>query len=144
MSKLPSKIFIERAENGGFVVTSAYDSTLGARTMGAFTSPVDLIGWLSRNLMPDAAPTGSPPPPAGGTPPAGRLQNAVPGADHPVFEAIRKHGCVVRGRLESAVLMKPKAGPEKRASTADLDQADRFPRAVQSRRPVPPPEGDGP
>jgi len=61
-----------------------------------------------------------------------------------VFEAIRKHGCVVRGRLESAVLMKPKAGPEKRASTADLDQADRFPRAVQSRRPVPPPEGDGP
>jgi|GEM_PF-2759663 hypothetical protein len=44
---------------------------------------------------------------------------------------------------ESAVLAKPKAGPEKRASTADLDQADRFPRAVQSRRPVPPPEGDG-
>jgi len=41
------------------------------------------------------------------------------------------------------VLAKPKAGPEKRASTADLDQADRFPRAVQSRRPVPPPEGDG-
>lgn len=36
----------------------------------------------------------------------------------------------------------PVAMPEQRASTADLDQADRFPRAVQSRRPVPPPEGD--
>ncbi|MFO0448858.1 MAG: hypothetical protein ACK52I_09400 [Pseudomonadota bacterium] len=89
MSKLPSKILIERTESGGFVVYENLDGGLARTTLGAFTSPVGLVGWLSLNLM------------------------------------------------------KPMAGPEKRASTADLDQADRFPRAVQSRRPVPPPEGGG-
>jgi hypothetical protein len=135
MSKLPKEFEIRHAENGGFVVTSAYDSTLGARTMGAFTSPVDLIGWLSRNLMPDAAATLS-----GPLTGEAKLETVL-GADHSVFEAICKHGCVVRNRLESAVLMKPTIQPQQRASAADLDQADRFPRAVQSRRPVPPPEG---
>lgn len=134
MSKL-TRINITRAANDGFMVLGTReDHIVSDELLACFTSPVDLIGWLSRNLMPDAAATGSPPPPGEAKP------ETVQGADHPVFEAIRKHGCVVRGRLESAVLMKPKAGPEKRASTADLDQADRFARI----RPARPQEGDRP
>ncbi|MCA3674713.1 MAG: hypothetical protein INF05_06810, partial [Methylobacterium sp.] len=78
MSKLPNVLRIVSAPHGGFIVQND-----DFKPLVAFTSPVDLIGWLSRNLMPDAAATLS-----------GRPQ----------------------------VEAKPSSEPEKRASTADLDQ----------------------